>query len=60
MSERGPTPHAQPFYCPYCGDEDFVPFGDEPGGFLCNSCSRHFVVKFLGLDVSRTQQGGRR
>ncbi len=40
---------AQPFYCPYCGEEDFVPFGDENGRFHCNSCGRHFIVKFLGL-----------
>ncbi|MGH2767757.1 MAG: hypothetical protein ACRDIF_02245 [Actinomycetota bacterium] len=48
----GPTPRAQPFYCPYCGEEDFVPFGEEGGRFFCYSCTRHFVVMFLGLGAS--------
>lgn len=43
-----PTPRAQPFYCPYCGDEDFVPFGDA-GEYRCESCARHFAVRFLGI-----------
>jgi hypothetical protein len=37
----------QPYYCPYCGDEDFVPAPGE--GFHCRSCDRRFVVRFLGL-----------
>jgi len=49
---EGPTPRAQPFYCPYCGEEDFVPFGEEPNGFFCNSCERHYLVRFLGLGRS--------
>jgi transposase-like protein len=44
--------HAQPFYCPYCGEQDFVPYGDEPNRYLCSSCGRHYSVKFLGLDAS--------
>ena len=49
------TPRVQPFYCPYCGEEDFVPAGPlEPGEpaegqFHCRSCDRRFVVRFLGL-----------
>lgn len=50
--ESGPTPRAQPFYCPYCGEQDFVPFGEEPSRFLCQSCGRHYLVKFFGLDAS--------
>jgi transposase-like protein len=46
------SPHAQPFYCPYCGEEDFVPWGDDAGHFLCKSCGRHYTVKFLGLEAS--------
>lgn len=52
MSSRGPTPHAQPFYCPYCGEQDFVPWGEEAGRFLCESCGRHYSVRFLGLEAS--------
>lgn len=39
---------AQPFYCPYCGEEDFVPTGDD-GAYHCRSCDRRFTVHFLGL-----------
>ncbi len=39
---------AQPFYCPYCGEQDFVPI-DDPGQFYCQSCNRRFQVKMLGL-----------
>lgn len=46
------SPHAQPFYCPYCGEEDFEPAGDDAGRFHCNSCDRNFVVKFLGLGAA--------
>lgn len=47
----GATPRAQPFYCPYCGEEDFVPHGDEPNRYLCSSCGRHYSVRFIGLDA---------
>ena len=49
MDEHEPTPRAQPFYCPYCSEEDFVPDGDEPGIYHCRSCDRRFMVRFLGL-----------
>jgi transcription initiation factor TFIIIB Brf1 subunit/transcription initiation factor TFIIB len=45
---------AQPFYCPYCGEEDFVP-ETEPAGYFCNSCGRHYAIKLLGIDAG----GGR-
>jgi transposase-like protein len=51
------TPRAQPFYCPYCGEQDFVPFGDEAGRFYCASCERHFTVTFIGLGASGTRAG---
>jgi transposase-like protein len=55
----GSTPRAQPFYCPYCGEQDFVPFGDEAGRYCCNSCDRHFIVRFVGLSApSPRGQGG--
>jgi transposase-like protein len=49
MSSEAATPRAQPYYCPYCSEEDFVPFGEEPGRFFCNSCNRHYAVRFFGL-----------
>ena len=51
------SPHAQPFYCPYCGEEDFVPWGEEKGAYLCNSCNRHFSVRFLGLHQDAAEGG---
>ena len=51
------SPRAQPFYCPFCGEQDFVPDGDEPGRFLCNSCDRYFVVRFDGLALSARSSG---
>jgi transposase-like protein len=44
--------HAQPFYCPYCGESDFTPHGDQPSQFLCSSCARVYSVKFIGLAVA--------
>lgn len=44
-----PTARAQPFYCPYCGEEDFVPAGEQDGEYHCRSCDRRFLVRFLGL-----------
>lgn len=49
MSSEPATPRAQPYYCPYCSEQDFVPFGEEAGRYLCNSCNRHFSVRFLGI-----------
>lgn len=54
MSNVGVTPRAQPFYCPYCAEEDFVPFGDQQGEFHCRSCDRRFAVRFLGLGAAPT------
>ena len=49
MSER-----AQPFHCPYCGDDNLWPH--EPadgsaghGSWECRSCLRAFSLKMLGL-----------
>lgn len=53
MSLQGSaSPRAVPFYCPFCGEEDFVPSGEEPGRYHCHSCDRHWVVRFLGLGAS--------
>lgn len=50
MSELD-SPRIQPFSCPYCAEEDIVPWGtlDEPPGvFLCHSCERRFQLRYLG------------
>ena len=39
---------AQPFYCPYCGEQDFVP-AEESDSYACDSCGRRYTVTFIGL-----------
>ena len=48
MSER-----AQPFHCPYCGEQDLWPHeagADHRGGaWECRACLRAFSVSMLGM-----------
>jgi len=44
MSE---TPRMQPFYCPYCGEQDIRLA--EPAGYHCRVCDRRFELTFVGL-----------
>lgn len=44
MSER-----AAPFYCPYCGDEDLRPHGEQRGTWECHACQRAFKLNFIGI-----------
>jgi DNA-directed RNA polymerase subunit RPC12/RpoP len=39
---------AQPFHCPYCGEEDLRP-AEEERQYVCLACTRKFELKFLGL-----------
>lgn len=47
MSEQ----RAVPFYCPFCGDEDLRPHEDVHGAWHCQSCTRVFSLKLVGLVV---------
>ena len=49
VGEESPTPRVQPFYCPWCGEEDFVPSGSRHDQYHCRSCDRRYAVAFLGL-----------
>ena len=42
-----PTPRVQPFFCPYCGEQDLRP--SETTGWHCRVCDRRFELSFLGL-----------
>jgi len=53
MSERARSVRAEPFHCPYCGDEDLRPHGAEGGAWECRSCLRAFRLSLLGL-IRRT------
>ena len=51
------TPHAVPFYCPFCGEQDLVPA--EPAGWRCEVCLRTFeltttryFIEFFGIKAS--------
>jgi transposase-like protein len=43
---------SQPFYCPYCGEQDFEPASDEAGTYVCGSCDREWKVTLLGVNVT--------
>ena len=40
------TPRAQPFFCPYCGEQDLRP---SATGWHCRVCDRRFELRFAGL-----------
>lgn len=52
----GAGTRAQPFYCPYCGEEDLRP-ADPPASHHCLACDRRFALRFVGL--AGTPAGGR-
>jgi transcription elongation factor Elf1 len=57
LTDESPTPRVQPFYCPYCGEEDFVPSGEQAGEFHCRSCDRRFRVSYIALGPSPIDAG---
>lgn len=44
------TPRAQPFYCPYCGEQDIRPATE--GGYHCRVCDRRWDLSYLGLGTA--------
>lgn len=42
------TPHAQPFVCPYCGEDELRP-DEEAGAWFCPSCTRAFLLRLLAV-----------
>jgi hypothetical protein len=53
MSEDQPAGRARQlpvFHCPYCGDEDLTPAGDD--GWRCGACLRAFTVRLIGTGVT--------
>jgi ribosomal protein L37AE/L43A len=44
VSER-----AAPFYCPYCGEEDIRPEGEQHGQWRCDACTRVWTLRYVGL-----------
>jgi len=52
-ARAGRTRQLPLFYCPYCGDEELSPHGDEPPEWHCASCLRTFSVQLTGTGVNR-------
>ena len=44
-----PTPRVQPFFCPYCAEQDLRPAATS--GWYCRVCDRRFELSFLGLGI---------
>jgi len=38
-----------PFFCPYCGEEDLRPGGEEAGEWECGACARSFRLAFVAV-----------
>ncbi len=47
MSVPG-SAHAQPFFCPYCGEQDIRP-GAEERTYHCEVCDRLWALTYLRL-----------
>jgi ribosomal protein L37AE/L43A len=48
----GSTRHLPVFHCPYCGDEELVPY-EERGAWQCQACLRAFTVRPIDTGVQR-------
>jgi predicted RNA-binding Zn-ribbon protein involved in translation (DUF1610 family) len=42
------TARAQPFYCPYCGEQDIRP-DEEQATYRCSTCDRVWKLEFKRL-----------
>ena len=50
MSEdTGSRRNLPPFHCPYCGDEEISPHGED--GWRCAACLRAFTVRLIATGV---------
>lgn len=45
---EGATPRAQPFFCPYCGEQDIRP-SEDAGAWKCDLCLRTWSLKLISL-----------
>jgi transposase-like protein len=46
MSESGGR--AQPFYCPYCGEQDIRP-AEQDKTYRCKTCDRTWKLEYVQL-----------
>ena len=47
----GRTRQLPPFHCPYCGDEEISPYGEQTDGWRCAACLRAFTVRLIATGV---------
>jgi transposase-like protein len=56
------TRHLPVFHCPYCGEEDLLPYegtsgssspAASPSGWRCGACLRAFSVRLIATGVQR-------
>jgi transposase-like protein len=45
------TRHLPVFHCPYCGEEDLLPYEGPPAGWRCGACLRAFTVRLIATGV---------
>ena len=51
-ARQGRTRQLPVFHCPYCGEEDLTPYGDD-GTWHCGACLRTFTIRLTGTGVQR-------
>ena len=49
---EGRTRQLPVFFCPYCGDEELTPHGDD-GSWHCAACLRAFTVRLIATGVQQ-------
>jgi transposase-like protein len=53
-ARRGRSRELPLFHCPYCGEEDLTPHGEDPDGWHCGACLRTFTVRLTGTGVQHS------
>jgi transposase-like protein len=51
--DTGSRRNLPPFHCPYCGDEELTPYGEQSDGWCCAACLRAFTVRLIATGVTQ-------
>ena len=49
--DAGSRRNLPPFHCPYCGDEEISPHGEQADAWHCAACLRAFTVRLIATGV---------
>ena len=52
--DTGSRRNLSPFHCPYCGDEELTPYGEQSDGWRCGACLRAFTVRLIATGVQHS------